>query len=134
MPRGVITFRQRALQINDFSGLVRHRNITPTDIDGYLDYNGVAFLFMEGKHVNAKRSYGQRRSFENLCNAIIAGGRLACALIYTHEVPVGEDIDVSLCIVDEAYWCGKWVKDGKRTVKEFISAYEDYAEYQGFKI
>jgi hypothetical protein len=134
MPRGVITYRKRALQINDFSGLIRHRGITPTDIDGFIDYAGVAFLFMEGKHTNAKIPLGQKLSFKHLCDAIINGGRLACAIIYTHNTGVEQDVDVANCMVKEAYWAGKWRLVADRTVKQFIESYEDYAEMQGFKI
>jgi len=134
MPKGVIKYRKRALQVNDFSGLVRHRGITPTDIDGYIEYNGVAFLFMEGKHKNAAECYGQKLAFKHLVDAINGTEKIACAIVYIHETHSYEDVDVSTCLVSEVYWKGMWFSENKRTVIEFIESFEQYARDQGLKI
>lgn len=47
--RGEIKFIDRYKQLISYEGLERHRKITPTDIDGVIDYNGNAFIFLEGK-------------------------------------------------------------------------------------
>lgn len=47
--RGIIRHRRRRLQVNDFS-VLRYGRITPTDIDGFLDFGGRAFVFIELKH------------------------------------------------------------------------------------
>lgn len=133
MSKGVIKNRARALQLNDFSGLVRHRGITPTDIDGCIDYNGQAFLFMEGKLHGAMFPQGQRRFFKSLCDAITDGGRMACAVTYRHGNAVDIDVDVAICYVEEAYWAGKWIKQDC-TVTQFIERFEKYATNKGFKI
>ena len=44
--RGVIHNRERGAQIRDYSGL-RFGNITPTDIDGFMDFGGRVFVVFE---------------------------------------------------------------------------------------
>lgn len=134
MSKGVIKFQDRARQLNDFSGLVRMRGITPTDIDGFIDYNSNAFLFLEGKYYTAETPIGQRRSYESLCDTINKTGKLACAIIYTHKVPVIEDVKVSKCQVSEVYWGKRWHIEARRTVEEFIDAYEEYAQSLAYRI
>lgn len=134
MSKGVIQHRKRALQINDFSGLVRHRGITPTDLDGCLDYRGSAFLFMEGKFQDAPTPIGQKRFLENLCNAVLDGGKFACAIIYTHNAPSSKDVNVASSIVKEVFWDRAWGLEGGRTVKQFISSYEAYLLNIGLRI
>ena len=46
--RGKIRNENHAKQLNDFSGLLRRRGITPTDIDGLIDYSGRAFIHWKG--------------------------------------------------------------------------------------
>ena len=45
--RGVIRNRQFAQQLRDFSGL-RFGKITPTDIDGFMDFGDRLFVVLEG--------------------------------------------------------------------------------------
>jgi len=47
--RGLIKYPSRYKQLISFEGLERHRKITPTDIDGLIDYAGNAFFYMECK-------------------------------------------------------------------------------------
>jgi len=47
--RGVIKYRGRARQIIDFRGLT-YGNITPTDIDGLIEYKDKCILLIEIKH------------------------------------------------------------------------------------
>lgn len=60
---GQIENRARKQQILDFSGLVFGK-ITPTDIDGMIEYHGKAFVYYEFKYLNADTKYGQRTAFE----------------------------------------------------------------------
>lgn len=133
MPRGVINQRERSLQVNDFSGLLRRRGITPTDLDGYIDYSGNAFLFLEGKSKGVNLSIGQRLCFEHLVDALDMAGKFSCAIVYEHVSMPSEDIDVASCIVSKAYFRGKWVNQN-RSVLSFINSFEIYAESLGIKI
>ena len=63
--RGSIQFPDRARQLIDFSGL-RYNKITPTDIDGFIEYHDEAIVFMEFKYGNAELPYGQKLALERL--------------------------------------------------------------------
>lgn len=107
-----------------FKNMVRHRNITPTDIDGFIDYNGQAFLFLEGKKIDANFPTGQRRSLEHLCDKISAP---AACIVFEHNTPDTQDIDVSNCLVKQYYYQGKWYQiDDFRTVIEQVEKFEYY--------
>ena len=82
--RGKIKHECRAQQINDFSGILRRRNITPTDIDGAYDLSGRAFIFLEGKYSRKFMDYGQKCFYVNLCNAIRP--LPAIVIVYDHFV------------------------------------------------
>lgn len=133
--------RKRAQQINDFSGLQRRRNITPTDLDGYVEYSGNVFVFLEGKCSNAPPiSRGQERALENLVVALTFAKKLAVAVIFIHDKPAEEDVPVHECIVNKVY-CQtslgsekfKWIPAGI-TVLEFFDRFEKYAEDNNFDI
>ncbi len=121
--RGTIAYHDRAQQINDFHGLLRKRNITPTDIDGMIDYNGKAFIFFEGKYGDKEMDYGQRLAFENLCKA------LNCPYLiirYNHNVNnTNVDVDVAKQLVIRYYENGRWkAVKGAATVLEFVESFE----------
>ena len=43
----------------------------------------------------------------------------------THKQPLGKEVIAANCIVQDYLEKGKWIRDGKRTVKEFMSVYID---------
>lgn len=92
--RGVIRNIGRARQLNDFSGLLRPRNITPTDIDGLIDYGGRAFIYLEGKvkGKNLSEEKGQKMALENVILSHWAAQHPSALILYEHNVPV--DISV----------------------------------------
>lgn len=110
--RGSIKFPERYKQLISYEGLERHRKITPTDIDGLIDYAGNAFLYMECKHINkytqAGLDFGQRRALENLVNSNIESGKLSMAIIFTHNCNPDEIILAKDMIVQEVYFRNKW--------------------------
>ena len=54
----LVKYRERAKQIIDFTGL-QWDTITPTDIDGLIEYKNKAMVFMEFKHNDAQMPKGQ---------------------------------------------------------------------------
>lgn len=101
--RGVIHNTKRAQQINDFSG-IRFKNITPTDIDGLIEYHDIAWLIFEVKHNGAPVPYGQRLALERMINAFTNAGKKAMALIVDHEVDdTSESVNEAECLVREIY-------------------------------
>lgn len=105
--RGAIRNRQIAMQIRDFTGL-RFGKITPTDIDGFLDFGDRLFIFIEGKRTGAPISYGQGLAMSRLVDAChCPPRRTAVALIVDH--PAGEaDIDYAIATVRTYRLGGKW--------------------------
>lgn len=113
--RGVAKWRARAEQGRDFSGL-RFGSITPTDIDGSMDFGGRVFVFMEAKHRTATLPSGQRKHLEYQCISHTESGRDAIALVLMHDTPVTEQINFAECEVVEFWMNGRWHKP-KRSIK-----------------
>ena len=118
--RGKINNEEMAKQLNCFCGL-RYDTITPTDIDGFVEFADRLFILLEGKRVGASLSGGQRLAFERLCDAVQSTGRIFSVAVYEHDIPPPQQIDVASCSVVEYRWLGKWntIKSGV-TVRQFI--------------
>lgn len=133
MSERLINFTERAKQLMLFDGLVRHRGISPTDIDGLIDYNGNAFILLEGKLAGTPLLYGQKMAIENLSKAIIDGGKECVALVFEHQTKASEDIIIKNCLVREVYSLGYW-RNPKSNIS-VIQAVELLEEYfKGKKI
>lgn len=105
--RGAICNRQLAMQIRDFTGL-RFGKITPTDIDGFLEFGDRLFVFIEGKRTGAPLSFGQALALARLTDAChCPPRRFAVAIIVDHP-PSEEDIDYATATVRSYRWGGEW--------------------------
>jgi hypothetical protein len=103
--RGVIEHRERARQIVSFAGL-RFGNITPTDIDGLIEYKNCCFLLLELKHYSRPElPYGQRLALERLAASLAKPTLLLHGIHYTHPE---QDIDAAECDVYRYFWGGEW--------------------------
>ena len=98
--RGVIRNRGHAMQIRDFGGL-RWGTITPTDIDGVVDFQDKAYVLFELKFGNTDVPFGQRLAIERMCQDWHKVGKKVLGLIARHNTPYPGDIDVSLAQVVE---------------------------------
>lgn len=126
--RGKIQYRERARQIIDFSGL-QYDKITPTDIDGLIEYKGKAYVFVEMKYSKAPIPYGQRLALERLVQDLTKSGKLATVFLCEHYVSDCEqDIDAKKTIVRSCYFNNKWRTDGKRTLKERLDNFIRFAD------
>lgn len=106
--RGVIQNRARKQQIADMSGL-RFQKITPTDLDGFLDFDNRLFVFIEGKFIATPVMFGQQLAIDRLCDAChSAPRRYAFAIIADHHHPANEDIDFAHMTVRSIRQNGKW--------------------------
>jgi hypothetical protein len=98
---GVILNRKRAQQVKSFANLRFKANgkVTPTDIDGYLEFDGQLAIFIELKHDDAPMSYGQRTALRRLvCNHRCPTIVFLCE----HNVDnTDNDIDADNCTVSE---------------------------------
>ena len=119
--RGRIEHRKRAQQIIDYSGL-RFGNITPTDIDGFIDYHGKCFVIIEYKYGSKDLPTAQRRAFEALADN---SSKPMMVVVAEHHVDDTEqDIEAGTCKVREVYYPGiGWWKYEEATVKGLIEAW-----------
>jgi hypothetical protein len=101
--RDKINFRDRAKQINSFEDMNFPRKGIPTDIDGFIEYDGKLFINFEGKYKGVEMKYGQRLSFEHLVQSHKRGGDTAFVLLYEHTTPTDEDVIVKNQIVTMVY-------------------------------
>lgn len=104
MQRGEIRNRQ-FVAVNDFSGL-RWDAITPTDLDGLIDFGNQLFVFIELKFKGAPLPNGQRLALERVVDAIERVPTIA--IVAYHETPAGMDIDAARAVVTAYRWRRRW--------------------------
>jgi hypothetical protein len=97
----------------DFSGL-RYEKITPTDIDGFMDFQNKTFVFLELKYGESPLPFGQKLALERLCDACGNNGRTSIVLIIRYETKGQEAVDVAPLPVDEYRIKGAWHKPKQR--------------------
>lgn len=106
--RGVIRFRDRKRQILSFENL-RWGNITPTDIDGFIEYHNRLTILIEVKYGNAVPSYGQKLAITRTVDDIEKSGKKCIAFFCWHNVDDPyQDIIAAKTQVRYAYTGGKW--------------------------
>jgi hypothetical protein len=103
--RGKIKNRQQVGRVVDFSGL-RWGSITPTDIDGFIDFGGKKFVVFELKYGGAPLPKGQRLAIERLVDGLEKGGSRAIAFICTHNDD--GDIAAANAVITEYRLNGEW--------------------------
>jgi hypothetical protein len=116
--RGQIRFRERATQVVDFKDL-RYDLITPTDIDGLIEFQNRCYVLIELKHAgNPSMPYGQRLAFERLANDL---RKPVVILLCVHDTSADEDIDAAAARVQSVFWRGKWtVMRQEYTAKDMV--------------
>lgn len=115
--RGKITHIKRSQQVSDFSGLLLSHNITPTDIDGLIEYHNEKYVFFEVKYMNRELPYGQRLALERLVNDTALANKASVAIVCEHdEHDVNKQVDVANTVVREyyGYKVKKWIKPPRR--------------------
>lgn len=115
--RGAVHFPERNLQHTDWSG-VRYGCITPTDIDGLIEYHNEVFIFYEIKTNGVKLPEGQKRALVNIVDALKSAGKVAVLFKCEHNTDVHEQIDAANTIVTGIYLGnGSWRLGCGRTLK-----------------
>lgn len=121
--RGKINHKSRSKQVKDYSGL-RFGNITPMDIDGFVDFGNIAFTVLEFKHETAPPlSYGQELAIIRLVDNL---GRVkpTIGIIAKHNTPSEQEIDCANAIVEKYRSSGKWMTPDKEIcVKELVTKF-----------
>lgn len=130
VPRGTIKHINRFKQVISFEGMERLRKITPTDIDGFIDYGGKFFIYMECKHENKNLEYGQRLAMESVVKSHTKAGHKACAIWFTHNSASDEVIICRDAKVKMVYGVKKgilrWIEIYNKTVMNVIEELEKY--------
>lgn len=105
--RGVIRNRAKAKQLRSFQG-IRRGNITPTDIDGMMEYKNKAYIWIELKTSGAALTYGQALAYQRLTADLAQCGKCTAFFVATHEtLNPDEDIDVKAALVCTLFLNGK---------------------------
>lgn len=117
----------------DFSGMRFERNITPTDVDMALEFQGNEFIFGEYKLEGADFLHGQKLCMENLCTAISRDKtKRVLAFLAEHNTSVDQVIDASSARIiswwrfDESQWVE--IRSEVRTVFEFINKWRIWSK------
>lgn len=111
-------FEQKLL----FSGMNYHRNITPTDIDLFLDFNGELFIYGEAKKAPAKLTTGQKKALTHLVDSHTTAGHKAIAFFFQHNISAPEPVFAKNQEVIAYYMDGSWnCPKEKTTVHELIN-------------
>lgn len=124
--RGTILHRDRAKQLITFNNIHLDRKITPTDIDGLIEYDNRAYILMEFKYRDAKVPYGQKLAMVRMVDDFTARGKIAALLICEHDVDDPEqDVDAAKATVRKIYYNGQWAnpKAGYTNVKANIDQF-----------
>jgi hypothetical protein len=135
----------RARQLHLFENMGLMRNIVPTNIDLFIEYNGRLFIFGEGKYMDNEMPIAQRMALEGLCSAISElQNYVMWILLYRHEV---HDTNVHVYVKDQyvtevfSSIDLRWVKptdvdvipkfemiDGKITMSQAIKQIENWCK------
>lgn len=105
--RGEIYNRILASQIRDFSGL-RIKNITPTDLDGYIEYQNKAWILFELKGEGAELPFGQRLALERMVDDLSKTGKYSIGFVAEHKDIPPDDIDAKEAIIKEYRHLNEW--------------------------
>jgi len=126
--KGQIIFRNRARQIKDFSGLL-FGNITPTDIDGLIEYHGRAYVIIELKFNDRQVPFGQKLALERLTDDLEKAGKQSLCIIAKHNTINPRDaIDVANATVSEYRFRLQWRNDNTGTVKNLVKRFLELHE------
>ena len=124
-PRGKIYNRKRARQIVNYEG-IQIDNITPTDIDGLIEYHDLAYILIELKYIGADVPFGQRLAIERLINDLSTTGKSCVAFIAEHNAGCEncecDDIIARYAVVRQIYYNHKWhnVISKKETLGDLV--------------
>jgi len=121
--RGKIRNKEIAKQLKDFSNL-RFENVTPTDIDGFIEFNNCIYILIEAKFLEDKLPEGQERALINLVDTIFESSKKGILIIAIHNQPLEQDIPFYKCLVSRYRSRKSWYSPKKEmTIKNLIDSY-----------
>lgn len=120
---------ERAGQLIDLTG-INYGNLSPTDVDGFLEVKNKLFVFFEFKNKNAPPiGYGQRTALERVVDALHQSGKVSLAVIGQHNTAHTEIVNGATSKAIEIRWQGQWLslKDKGYTVRDCVNQAMAYA-------
>jgi len=79
---------------------------------------------IKGESVDFLKTCGSQKMAMFKLHQVLEGAGITAPLCWaTHNQPIGEEVRAADCIVQDYLQKGKWIHDGKRTVKQFMTAY-----------
>ena len=114
--RGKIHNLTRYKQPVEFDGLA-YGKITPTDIDGLIEYRNRVFVFYELKLRGKEMDHGQRMALQNVVDGLNCEGKYAILFKCEHDVHDAEKhVDAATAEVTSIYWNGKWTEPKRQRI------------------
>ena len=112
-------------QITDFSNLVfklPNTTISPTDIDGFMEFQGIVAFIIELKYGDNDIVPAQEYTFKNVSKAMLLGGYEGVyTIVANHNTPIGNDIDAGNATIKKVWDGTKWITPPKPIkVRTFI--------------
>ena len=98
-----------------------------TDIDLSCDWQGKTFVFVELKWGRTLLTRGQKYHLEGLVDGLVAGGRIAHAILANHDAKRGEPIMAQTSSASRIYSGHGWQDLNSLTLGELMN--ELYAEH-----
>lgn len=117
-----------AKQLISFSGMVWpgvtfRGNISPTDIDAFIDFGGIFYVIIDYQHKGKNIGLGQVLALERICDALESSGAVAIAIIAEHNQQAPEIVDGKSAKVIRYRFCKMWIEVNKNEIiscKNFI--------------
>lgn len=110
-------------QVLSFEGMDYDNGIHPTDIDGVIEYKGIAYVLYEAKHDGADLRHAQRLYLERTVKDYSKAGKIALAIVADHHgADPKEKVLLKDCMVREVLF-SKW-PDGWRKPKTPMTCLE----------
>ena len=120
---GVIRNREYATRVRDFSGL-RFGTITPTDLDGLIEYKDRGYVLIEVKYGETRLPDGQRLALERLCDDL-QKTKPALLVIGSHHSR--GDIDVAQAVVTEYRYNTQW-RERESRIGPLVAGFLEYLD------
>ena len=130
--RGTFQNADYAKQLVSFKGMrfigsTGVYNVTPTDIDGYIQLdNQDAFIFFELKHGEPCLPDGQAKALTRLVDALNDGGKNAVLFIASHNNSAEEAVIAGGTIVNRYYINKHWILCEPAPLMNWIMEFLDY--------
>lgn len=121
--------KDRARQLLDFKDM-RWGGLGATDIDGYIEYHGLAHIFWDLKYNKGSMSLGQQSAYEQLTDSLSSTGKPTIFIIARHYTKDTEDIvDSATAVVSKYRLDGEWHRTSRPvTLRSLVGMFLDMVD------